>query len=249
MRYNPPPNWPAPPQGWTPPPGWQPDPSWPPPPQGWQLWVDDQTPHHATPPPSGGLPTWVKVGGAVLGVLLVVGVIGALVSPDDPDTSNQVAADVADEPTTEPAETKRAKPTTTEAAPEGPGIGDKVRDGKFEFTVLKVQPGVRKVGGEFFEEKAQGQFVLVTIRVRNIGDEAQTFTDSAQAAFDAKGREYAADTEAAIYLEDNDVFLEEINPGNKVTGVVVFDVPKATKLTRLELHDSIFSGGVEVALR
>jgi hypothetical protein len=41
-RYNPPPNWPAPPAGWTPPPDWQPDPAWGPPPPGWQVWVDDQ---------------------------------------------------------------------------------------------------------------------------------------------------------------------------------------------------------------
>ena len=42
LRFNPPPGWPPPPEGFVPQPGWQPDPSWPPPPPGWQLWVDDQ---------------------------------------------------------------------------------------------------------------------------------------------------------------------------------------------------------------
>jgi hypothetical protein len=42
MRYNPPPNWPKPPEGWAPHPEWSPDPSWPPPPPGWQLWVEDE---------------------------------------------------------------------------------------------------------------------------------------------------------------------------------------------------------------
>jgi hypothetical protein len=41
-RYNPPPNWPAPPAGWSPPAGWRPDPSWPSPPPGWQLWVEER---------------------------------------------------------------------------------------------------------------------------------------------------------------------------------------------------------------
>lgn len=41
VRFNPPPNWPAPPPGWSPPPGWAPDPAWGPPPPGWQLWNDD----------------------------------------------------------------------------------------------------------------------------------------------------------------------------------------------------------------
>lgn len=41
LRFNPPPNWPAPPEGFVPPAGWQPDPSWGPAPEGWELWVDD----------------------------------------------------------------------------------------------------------------------------------------------------------------------------------------------------------------
>jgi hypothetical protein len=43
-------------------------------------------------------------------------------------------------------------------------------------------------------------------------------------------------------------FLEDINPGNEVKGKLIFDVPKPTKLTAIELHDSMFSGGVKVAL-
>lgn len=41
MRFNPPPNWPAPPAGWVPDQDWRPDPSWPAPPPGWQLWMND----------------------------------------------------------------------------------------------------------------------------------------------------------------------------------------------------------------
>ena len=41
MRFNPPPGWPQPPEGWVPPAGWNPDPSWPEPPDGWQLWLPD----------------------------------------------------------------------------------------------------------------------------------------------------------------------------------------------------------------
>src|SRR6202007_342007 len=44
MRYNPPPNWPKPPENLVPRPGGSPDPSWPPPPAGWRLWVEDDAP-------------------------------------------------------------------------------------------------------------------------------------------------------------------------------------------------------------
>jgi hypothetical protein len=44
MRYNPPPNWPKPPEDWVPHPDWSPDPSWPPPPRGWRLWIEEDSP-------------------------------------------------------------------------------------------------------------------------------------------------------------------------------------------------------------
>ncbi|GIF48217.1 hypothetical protein Afe04nite_27560 [Asanoa ferruginea] len=43
--------------------------------------------------------------------------------------------------------------------------------------------------------------------------------------------------------------LREINPGNALSGKLVFDVPKGTELAALVLHESIFSAGVKVALR
>ncbi|MEU8047588.1 DUF4352 domain-containing protein [Micromonospora echinofusca] len=128
-------------------------------------------------------------------------------------------------------------------------IGQPARDGKFEFTVKSSKCGVAKVGDSVLGEKAQGQFCLVTINVKNIGKESQMFDGSSQKAYAADGTEYSSDTGAAIYANKNaETFLNDINPGNQVTGVVVFDIPKNVKLTRLELHDSAFSGGVDVAL-
>jgi hypothetical protein len=96
---------------------------------------------------------------------------------------------------------------------------------------------------------AQGEFVLVTIEVENIGDSARTFSDFNQYAYDAEDRRFEADTEAGWEANaGTDVWLTDINPGNSVTGIVVFDVPPGTELVMLELHDSSFSGGVELGL-
>ncbi|MFI7519884.1 DUF4352 domain-containing protein [Micromonospora globbae] len=128
-------------------------------------------------------------------------------------------------------------------------IGQPARDGKFEFTVKSSKCGVSKVGTDLLGAKAQGQFCLITINVKNIGKESQMFDGSSQKAYSADGTEYSADGEAALYANKNaDTFLNDINPGNQVTGVVVFDIPKNVKLAKLELHDSPFSGGVTVAL-
>jgi len=128
-------------------------------------------------------------------------------------------------------------------------VGEAVRDGKFEFTVKSVKCGVDKVGSDYTEEKAQGQFCLVSVKVKNIGDEARYFSDSDQKAYDAAGTKYSADTGAGIYANsDADTFLNQINPGNQISGVVVFDIPKDVSLTTVELHGSAFSGGVTVSL-
>ncbi len=127
------------------------------------------------------------------------------------------------------------------------GLNQPVRDGKFEFTVTKVECGIAEVGGEYLNKKAQGQFCMVHVTVKNIGDEARTFTSSNQNAYNAAGQKYEADSAAGIYLEDDSrAFLEDINPGNSVNGIVVFDIPKDAQIAKLELHDSAFSGGVVV---
>lgn len=127
------------------------------------------------------------------------------------------------------------------------GIGTAVRDGKFEFTVTSVQSGGTNIGGEFGKD-AQGKFIQIHLTVRNIGDQSQLFEGSDQKLFDAQNREFSADTEAAFSLPESQSFINDINPGNTVKGIVVFDVPKDITPAKIELHDSFLSGGVTVNL-
>jgi hypothetical protein len=133
-------------------------------------------------------------------------------------------------------------------APAKAALGTAVRDGNFEFTVTKVQPGVASVGSDVLGEKAQGQFLLVHVTVANIGTEPQLLMDSAQVVYDAQGRKFSPDSAAGLYLEGNEVLFTEVNPGNTVKGILVFDMPKDASPASIELHDSAFSGGVSVAL-
>jgi Domain of unknown function (DUF4352) len=129
-------------------------------------------------------------------------------------------------------------------------VGAPVRDGKFEFTVTKVRCGVPSVGPEGLAQAAEGQFCLVSLKVANIGDKPQTLDASSQYGYDAHGRKLNADGGAGILVNPagGGAFLNDINPGNSANAVVVFDVPKSGTLTKLELHDSPFSGGVDVAV-
>ncbi|MGX1779010.1 DUF4352 domain-containing protein [Nocardia brasiliensis] len=64
---------------------------------------------------------------------------------------------------------------------------------------------------------------------------------------DTQGRSFTNDTAAELAV--NPQLIGEINPGNKVAVMIVFDVPKGTDPAAIEFHDSMFSGGVRVALK
>jgi hypothetical protein len=140
-----------------------------------------------------------------------------------------------------------AAPAAPAAA--GPHIGQAAADGKFSFTVT-VLGRAHRVGDQYLGATAQGHYVVLDITVRNIGTEAQTFDDSAQYVYDSAGRKFSADSQADIYgnKAGNAPFLQSINPGNSVTGRLYFDLPKGDHAVKAELHDSVFSGGVTVAL-
>jgi hypothetical protein len=131
------------------------------------------------------------------------------------------------------------------------GIGTPAQDGKFEFTVSGVECGVEQVGSEFLNETAQGQFCLVTMSVKNIGNEAQLFDSSSQKGITNTGAKVDANGAASLYAnEEAQSFLESINPGNSLKDVViVFDIAPDQNLDAVELHDSPFSGGVTVSLK
>ncbi|WP_158372681.1 DUF4352 domain-containing protein [Cellulosimicrobium cellulans] len=183
--------------------------------------------------------------GALVVLVVAVGVAGGGSDDPAPATATPAGSTAADagEAVEQPA---AEAPAPAAEAPAG--IGTPVRDGTFEFTVTSVEAGVTRVGSDLIGQDAQGQYVLVHLTVANIGTEAQYFSDSSQKAFDAQDRQFSADSAAGVYLDGNNTLLNQINPGNTVTGTVVYDVPADATLTRLELHDSPFSGGVEVAL-
>lgn len=175
-------------------------------------------------------------------VLVVLGIIinisgGGNSSKQTSNNQNQVSD------TSKPQEEATKK---TELAK----IGVPVRDGKFEFTVKSVQCGKTSVGTNQYLTKApQGQFCLLNLAVKSIGNEAQSLLSSNQYLLNASGQKYSADDTATMYNSPNNTtWYNDINPGNSVEGAIVFDVPKDVTPTIAQLHDSAFSNGVQVSL-
>lgn len=128
-------------------------------------------------------------------------------------------------------------------------MGQPARDGKFEFVVNRVDCGAKQLGDQYFNTKAQGEFCIVDLTIKNIGDEPQSFVGDNTKLLNTKGQRFSASSDAAIFLSDSSSLFEEINPGNALSSKVVFDVPAGTMLSQLELHDSAYSRGVKVSLR
>lgn len=176
----------------------------------------------------------------VLTVILVFIVLGVIVSAAGGSKTN--SNDTTDNKTDSAKTDDPAKVAK---------IGEAAQDGKFEFTVNSSECGKTSVGAnEFLTSQAQGQFCLVDVTVKNIGSEAQTYDSSSQYLFDATDAKYSADNSASFNANpQGSTFLNQINPGNSVTGKLVFDLPKDKTPVRAELHDSTFSSGVKVNLQ
>jgi hypothetical protein len=94
--------------------------------------------------------------------------------------------------------------------------------------------------------KPRGKWIIVNLTVANTGNEPQSFFVQNQKLFDEQGREYAADTMAALSMNGDDAMIIDMNPGFSAKVMVPFDVPTGTDPESVELHDSAFSGGVTV---
>lgn len=182
----------------------------------------------------------------VLGVVVLLAVITRIGGGSDTSTtaSNGTAAG-----STSSGSVTAGSSSGTTAAEKSAGIGTEVRDGDFAFVVTGVEPGVKQLGKGSWSTQAQGEFVLVRVTVTNVGAEATMFSGGNQKLLDSQGREFEADSGSAVmYVPDSESFLNKINPGNGVNATVVFDVPVGLAPTAIELHDSMFSGGVTVSL-
>jgi hypothetical protein len=127
-----------------------------------------------------------------------------------------------------------------------PGIGAPARDGALEFTVRRVKCGSEQVG-DVVQKNAAGQYCIVELTVRNVGDTPRGFYNTNQEAHSADGTRFEPDWEATDdALNGEQKAAEAINPGTAIDAIVVYDIPKDAKIQTLTLHDSAMSNGVVI---
>jgi hypothetical protein len=128
--------------------------------------------------------------------------------------------------------------------------GTTVRDRNFEFTVTGVKTGVATVGDDAsYMQTAAGEFVIVSLTVRNTSKELNVFFSNAQWLYDGQGRRFDGDYAASFVLDFDHGGSPEIQPGASIQTQVVFDLPKGAVPAKIELHNFASSKGAQAALR
>ena len=163
------------------------------------------------------------------------------------DATNSDAAQPAAKQTAKQT-TKQATKQTAKPAAKKPGIGTSVKSGDLQFTVTKVVRDQTQVGQEYLTQKAQGRYTLVYVTVRNVGKGSETLYDSEQKIKDADSKTYETDSVAEMSMKNNDVWLQQINPGNAVDGILVYDMPAGVKATAIEFSGGLFEDAKTVQL-
>jgi hypothetical protein len=130
----------------------------------------------------------------------------------------------------------------------GSQLGTAVRDGNLEFVVSRVRCGVPEVGSGLLTRTAGGQYCLADVRAKNVKGDARTLYEPFQKLVDSAGHKHSADLTMRVVFRDQTLW-DKIEPGQQVSGTMVFDIPRRATASALELHDGIASGGVTVRLR
>jgi hypothetical protein len=173
-------------------------------------------PHPAPPPPSGRPKHLALILSIVAGVVMI-GIVGAA-------TATAFLVHRA-------YQHAQAQPTV--------GMDTPVRDGDFQFTADSVRCGIRQIGTPDDYQLPVGQFCVVTLSIMNVGKEPAIFADAIQRARGSGGVSFISDSEAGFYAnQDPGVFLNDINPGNKVQVLIVYDIPPTGRIQALEVHEN-----------
>ena len=132
------------------------------------------------------------------------------------------------------------------APPKEFSTDEEIIAGNFRWKIVQFSKA-KEIGqdlmGTFFGVKANGIFLIVDVEVENTGKSAEYLIDSFLKLIDEQDREFSPNSVSAFYLkpEGSALLFEQINPGIKKKGKIVFDVPEDLKIAKIRIADNIFS--------
>lgn len=203
-------------------------------------------PNQPTPRP---IPLWRRGWFVVLSAIVLVGVLGGVLGTvlrDALPTSRPTLSGLNDIGATPSVPPVFGDPS---APPAAGALGVPARDGDLEFTVTGVECGLDRIGDETFGTEAVGQFCVVLLDLANVGTEPAAMIDFLQELHDDAGRPYSADVGASIYYTEAIPSIGPLDPGERRSTQLFYDLPVDAVPAEIELHGAPFgSPGVRVPL-
>lgn len=128
-------------------------------------------------------------------------------------------------------------------------LGEPVEVGDWEITIVSTGERTSQVGDEFLSADAQGEFLPVEVSLTNNGSSAENFFASDFVVVDDQDREFSYSSDASIYSGDAGLsILDEVNPGNTLSGYLYFDVAADADIQKVHINDGWFADPIEVNL-
>lgn len=146
--------------------------------------------------------------------------------------------------------TMSGKPAESQACQFTASIGDAVDVDNLKYTVVSAT-SLPFVGNGMLMEEADGIFILLTLSIENTGKDSEYLNVANFELNDYQGRSYDPDTGASIYLNTmgyDALIFDNLGPGLKTEGSLVFDVPADDKGLVLEISGGLFSGSTAVSI-
>jgi Domain of unknown function (DUF4352) len=119
------------------------------------------------------------------------------------------------------------------------------------FDIEDYETGVTSLDQGTLHEEAMGAFTLVLLSVENSNDEPIIFDVNNVRGIDSSARTLAPDVEAAAIANmrnQGGLFLKAVQPGETITGLVVFDVPAGETLLAIVVPDGASPDGTEIPI-
>ncbi len=168
----------------------------------------------------------------LIGGLVVIGIIIAAVSGGEDSTTTTTSSQ--DDGETKQEETKSSEETKTI------GIGETATIEDIGFTVQNAESTTTiEADNEYTEPvTTDNQFIVLDVTINNGQNEAITTDSSFFTLVTEDGTEYSPKNDGDLIMvipNEKMLFLEEINPGLKKDGIVVFEVGSDVTMEELTL--------------
>jgi hypothetical protein len=122
--------------------------------------------------------------------------------------------------------------------PKTAGVGDRLTLTGTTYEVTSAKSASTVGDDEFTRTKANGEFIVIKLKLTNRKDEPATISESAIKVIGGNKKQYSTSSDALLAFPDQTFILEEIQPDVTKGATLVYDVPEsAVSKAKLQVED------------